>query len=64
MSTGKSKNVHASPNSALSLTFYCPQNAVFAKIANFSTFCIYKHALYIVYYDKRPGARRAGIFHL
>lgn len=64
MSTGKSKNVHVSSNSALSRSFYCPQNAVFAKIANFSTFCIYKHALYIVYYDKRPGARRAGIFHL
>lgn len=50
MSIGESKNVHANLNSALSLTFYCPQNAVFAKIANFSTFCIYKHALYIVYY--------------
>lgn len=64
MSTGESKNVHASPNSVLSRTFYCPQKADFTKIANFSTFCIYKHALYIVYYDKRPGARRAGIFHL
>lgn len=50
MSTGELKNVHASPNSVLSRSFYCPQNAVFAKIANFSTFCIYKHALYIVYY--------------
>lgn len=50
MSIGKSKNAHASPNSALSLSFYCPQKADFAKIANFSTFCIYKHALYIVYY--------------
>ena len=49
MSIGESKNVHASSNSALSRSFYCPQNAVFAKIANFSTFCIYKHALYIVY---------------
>lgn len=64
MSTGESKNVHASPTSALSRSFYCPQKADFTKIANFSTFCIYKHALYIVYYDKRPGARRAGIFHL
>lgn len=64
MSTGESKNMHASPNSALSLSFYCPQKADFTKIANFSTFCIYKHALYIVYYVKRPGARRAGIFHL
>lgn len=50
MSTGESKNVHASPNSALSRSFYCPQKADFTKIANFSTFCIYKHALYIVYY--------------
>lgn len=50
MSTGESKNVHTSPNSALSRSFYCPQKADFAKIANFSTFCIYKHALYIVYY--------------
>lgn len=64
MSTGESKNVHASPNSALSRSFHCPQKADFTKIANFSTFCIYKHALYIVYYDKRPGARRTGIFHL
>lgn len=64
MSIGESKNVHASPNSALSRSFYCPRKAGFTKIANFSTFCIYKHALYIVYYDKRPGARRAGIFHL
>lgn len=64
MSTGESKNVHVSPNSVLSRSFYCPQKADFTKIANFSTFCIYKHALYIVYYDKRPGARRAGIFHL
>ena len=64
MSTGESKNVHASPNSVLSRSFYCPQKADFTKIANFSTFCIYKYALYIVYYDKRPGARRAGIFHL
>ena len=64
MSIGKSKNVHASPNSVLSRSFYCPQKADFTKIANFSTFCIYKHALYIVYYDKRPGARRTGIFHL
>lgn len=64
MSTGKSKNVHVSPNSALSRSFHCPQKADFTKIANFSTFCIYKHALDIVYYDKRPGARRAGIFHL
>lgn len=50
MSTGESKNVHASQNSALSRSFYCPQKADFTKIANFSTFCIYKHALYIVYY--------------
>ena len=64
MSIGESENAHASPNSALSLSFYCLQKADFTKIANFSTFCIYKHALYIVYYDKRPGARRAGIFHL
>lgn len=64
MSTGESKNVHVSPNSALSRSFYCPQKADFTKIANFSTFCIYKHAPYIVYYDKRPGARRSGIFHL
>lgn len=64
MSTGELKNVHVSPNSALSRSFYYPQKADFTKIANFSTFCIYKHALYIVYYDKRPGARRAGIFHL
>lgn len=64
MSIGESKNAHASPNSALSRSFHCRQKADFAKIANFSTFCIYKHALYIVYYDKRPGARRAGIFHL
>lgn len=64
MSIGESKNVHANLNSALSFSFYCPQKADFTKIANFSTFCIYKHALYIVYYDKRPGARRAGIFHL
>lgn len=64
MSIGESKNVHVSPNSALSHSFYCTQKADFTKIANFSTFCIYKHALYIVYYDKRPGARRAGIFHL
>lgn len=49
MSIGESKNVHASSNSALSRSFYCPQKADFAKIANFSTFCIYKHALYIVY---------------
>lgn len=64
MSIGELKNVHVSPNFALSRSFYCPQKADFTKIANFSTFCIYKHALYIVYYDKRPGARRAGIFHL
>lgn len=64
MSIGESKNVHVIPNSVLSRSFYCPQKVDFAKIANFSTFCIYKHALYIVYYDKRPGARRAGIFHL
>lgn len=64
MSIGESKNVHANLNSALSRSFYCPHKADFTKIANFSTFCIYKHALYIVYYDKRPGARRAGIFHL
>lgn len=64
MSIGELKNVHANPNSALSRSFYCPQKADFTKIAIFSTFCIYKHALYIVYYDKRPGARRAGIFHL
>lgn len=64
MSIGESKNVHVSSNSALSRSFHCPQKADFAKIANFSTFCIYKHALYIVYYVKRPGARRAGIFHL
>ena len=64
MSIGEWKNVHVSPNSALSRSFYCPQKADFTKIANFSTFCIYKHALYIVYCDKRPGARRAGIFHL
>lgn len=64
MSIGELKNVHASPNSLLSRSFYCPEKADFAKIAIFSTFCIYKHALYIVYYDKRPGARRAGIFHL
>lgn len=50
MSIGESKNVHISPNSALSRSFYCPQKADFTKIANFSTFCIYKHALYIVYY--------------
>ena len=50
MSTGELKNVHASPNSALSRSFHCPRKADFAKIANFSTFCIYKHALYIVYY--------------
>lgn len=64
MSTGELKNVHVSSNAALSRSFHCPQKADFAKIANFSTFCIYKHALYIVYYDKRPGVRRAGIFHL
>lgn len=64
MSIGELKNVHASPNSVLSRSFHFPQKDDFAKIANFSTFCIYKHALYIVYYDKRPGARRAGIFHL
>lgn len=64
MSIGELKNVHVSPNFALARSFYCPQKADFTKIANFSTFCIYKHALYIVYYDKRPGARRAGIFHL
>lgn len=50
MSIGESKNVHASSNSAPSRSFYCPQKADFTKIANFSTFCIYKHALYIVYY--------------
>lgn len=49
MSIGKSKNVHASPNSVLSRSFHFPQKDDFAKIANFSTFCIYKHALYIVY---------------
>ena len=50
MSIGELKNAQASPNSALSRSFYCPQKADFTKIANFSTFCIYKHALYIVYY--------------
>lgn len=50
MSIGELKDVHASPNSALSLSSHCPQKADFTKIANFSTFCIYKHALYIVYY--------------
>lgn len=50
MSIGESKNVHASSNSVLSLSFHCPQKTDFTKIANFSTFCIYKHALYIVYY--------------
>ena len=50
MSIGESKNAHASPNSALSLSSHCPQKADFTKIANFSPFCIYKHALYIVYY--------------
>lgn len=64
MSIDESKNMHVNPNSALSRSFHCPQKADFTKNANFSTFCIYKHALYIVYYDKRPGARRAGIFHL
>lgn len=49
MSTGELKNVHVSPNSALSRSSHCPQKADFTKIANFSTFCIYKHALYIVY---------------
>lgn len=49
MSIGESENVHASPNSVLSFSFYWPQKADFTKIANFSTFCIYKHALYIVY---------------
>lgn len=38
MSIGKSKNAHASPNSALSHSFYCPQKADFTKIANFFNF--------------------------
>lgn len=50
MSIGELKDVHASLNSALSRSFHCPQKADFTKIAIFSTFCIYKHALYIVYY--------------
>lgn len=49
MSIDESKNMHASPNSVLSLSFHCPQKTDFIKIAIFSTFCIYKHALYIVY---------------
>lgn len=50
MSIGELKNVHANPTSALSRSFHCPQKADFTKITNFSTFCIYKHAPYIVYY--------------
>ena len=64
MSTGELKNVHASPNSVLSRSFYCPQKADFAKIANFSTFAFtnMRFILYTMIKDRAQGVPEYSIY--
>ena len=64
MSTGESKNMHVNPNSALLLSFYCPQKADFTKIANFLTFAFtnMRFILYTMIKDRAQGVPEYSIY--
>lgn len=64
MSTGELKNAHASPNSALSLSFYCPQKADFAKSQIFQLFAFtnMRFILYTMIKDRAQGVPEYSIY--
>ena len=59
MSTGESKNVHASPNSVLSRSFHCPQKSQIFQLFAFTNM---RFILYTMIKDRAQGVPEYSIY--